>query len=155
MAITMKDVRAWLDADEPDYAGAKQALGTAAVPFLLQLVQGGDLALASKATYLASMIQSAQSPAVVHAAAQSREAILRVAAASCIRNLPLVQAEKVLDSLKGDPDAGVRKVAVKSATRFTSARVAAKLELMAQSDPEPFVREQAISTVKEIRAKVR
>ena len=44
---------------------------------------------------------------------------------------------------------------VKSATRFTSARVAAKLELTAQSDPEPFVREQAISTVKEIRAKVR
>jgi hypothetical protein len=34
MAITMKDVRAWLDPEEPNYAGAK-SLGPAALLFLL------------------------------------------------------------------------------------------------------------------------
>ena len=64
MPITMKDVRAWLDADEVDYENAKK-LGSAAIPFLMELVQGGDLGLASKATYLASMIKSEQSAAVL------------------------------------------------------------------------------------------
>lgn len=153
MAITMKDVRFWLDAEEPDYAGAKRKLGAAAVPYLLELVQGGDLGLASKATYLASMIKSEQSAAVLEAAAATNEPVLRVAAASGIRNLPKVQAERVLDLLRNDPDAGVRKVVLKSAVRFRSPQVAAKLQQMVETDPEPFVRELAASTVKEMKRK--
>lgn len=153
MAITMKDVRFWLDAEEPDYAGAKRKLGAAAVPYLLELVQGGDLGLASKATYLASMIKSEQSAAVLEAAAATNEPVLRVAAASGIRNLPKVQAERVLDLLRNDPDAGVRKVVLKSAVRLRSPQVAAKLQQMVETDPEPFVRELAASTVKEMKRK--
>jgi HEAT repeat protein len=152
MPITMQDVRAWLDAEEVDYASA-QKLGPAAIPFLMELVQGGDLGLASKATYLASLIKGKKSVAVLEAAAARNEPALRVAAASGIRNLPEAQAEKVLDQLKDDPDAGIRKVVLKSAVRLKSPRVAAKLQQMAKSDPEPFIRELAASTAKKIKTK--
>lgn len=152
MPITMKDVRAWLDADEVNYANAKK-LGSAAIPFLMELVQGGDLGLASKATYLASLIKSKKSAAVLEAAAARDEPVLRVAAASGIRNLSQTQAERMLDRLKDDPDAGIRKVALTSAVGLKSPRVATKLQQMAETDPEPFVRELAASTVKKMKRK--
>ena len=140
MAITMKDVRAWLDPEEPNYPGAK-SLGPAALPFLLELVRGGDLGLASKATYLASLIKSDRSVEVIEAAAATNEPILRVAAASGLQNLTPAHAERVLNRLKSDPDPGVRKVMVRSASRVRSPRVATVLKQIAKSDPEPFVRE--------------
>ena len=152
MPITMQDVRAWLDGDEVDYKSAKK-LGAAAIPFLMELVKGGDLGLASKAAYLASFIKSKQAAAVVESAAASNEPLLRVAAASGIGNLPLPQAEKLLDLLSEDPDAGIRKVALRSALPLKSSRVAAKIQKMARTDPEPFVRELAASAVKRVRRK--
>ncbi len=150
MPTTMKDVRAWLDADEVDYAGAKK-LGPASIPFLTELVQGGDLGLASKATYLASLIKSPKSVAVLEAAAARNEPVLRVAAASGIRNLPQAQAERVLDLLIKDRDSGVRKVLLKSATGLKSPQVAAKLQEVAKEDEDPFVRELAASVVKKVK----
>ncbi len=152
MPITIRDVRAWLDAEEVDYANAKK-LGPAAIPFLMELVKGGDLGLASKATYLASLIKSKQSVAVLEAAAARNEPVLRVAAASGIRNLTEGQAERVLDLLGNDPDVGIRKVVLKSAVGFKSPRLAAKLKEIAETDPEPFLRELAASTVKKMKRK--
>ena len=148
MAITMQDVRARLDPDEVDYGEARR-LGPAAIPFLMQLVQGGDPALASKAAYLASLISSDQSTAVLETAAASKEAVVRVAAASGIRNLPDAAAERVLELVRNDPDVGVRKVALQSVARFKSPQLAAKVQKIAEEDSEPFVRELAASTVKQ------
>jgi len=144
MATTMKQVRAWLEAEEVDYPGASK-LGAAAIPFLKDLVKGGDLNLASKATYLVSLIKSTQSAAVLETAAASSEPLLRVAAASGMRNLPEKQALKVVDRLRKDADAGIRKVMLQSALRFRSPQMAAKLRQIATKDPEPFVRELAAS----------
>ena len=145
MAITMKDVRAFLDPEEPNYAAAAKSLGPAALPFLLELVRGGDLGPASKATYLASLINSDRSVEVIEAAAATNEPILRVAAASGLQNLKTAHAERLLNILKSDPDPGVRKVMVKSAAHVSSPRVAAVLKQLAQSDPEPFVRKAIAS----------
>lgn len=154
MPITMKDVRTYLDAEEVDYKKARK-LGSAAIPFLLELVQGGDMGLASKATYLASLIKSEQSLAVLETAAAKNEPVLRVAAASGIRNLPEAQAERMLDLLKNDPDAGIRKVVLKSAVKFRSPRMAAKLQQMAETDSEPFIRDLAASTLKKMKGKMK
>jgi hypothetical protein len=148
----MTDVRARLDAEEVDYENAKK-LGTAAIPFLMELVQGQDLGLASKATYLASLINTEQSTTVLEMAVARNEPVLRVAAASGIRNLPEVQAERLLDLLSKDPDAGIRKVVLKSAQQFRSLEVQEKLQTMAETDPEPFVCELAGSIVKEMKSK--
>jgi HEAT repeat protein len=108
-------------------------------------VHGGDLGLASKATYLASLINSDRSVEVLAAAAATNEPILRVAAAAGLQNLKPEHAEQMLDYAESDPDAGVRKVMVKSAARVASPRVAAVLKQLARSDPEPFVREMTAS----------
>lgn len=145
MPITMKDVRVWLDAEEVDYSGALSLLGAGSLPFLMELVQGGDLGLASKATYLASMIKSKQTIAVLEAAIARNEPVLRIAVASGIGNLPFAQAEKLFDLLSKDPDAGIRKVAIKSAAQLKSPRVAAKMKKLAQNDSESFIRDLASS----------
>ncbi|HZR46312.1 MAG TPA: HEAT repeat domain-containing protein [Candidatus Manganitrophaceae bacterium] len=152
MPITMKEVRAWLDPEEVDYPKAKK-MGAAALPFLMELAQGGDLGLASKATYLASLIKSKKSAEVLEAAVARNEPVLKAAAASGIRNLPGAQAERLFDLLKNDSDAGIRKVTVQSAFRVKSPRVAAKLQQVAENDPEPFVRELAASSIKKIKSK--
>ncbi len=147
MPVTMQDVRAVLDPEEVDYENAKR-LGAAAIPFLMELVQGGDLGLASKATYLASLIEDEQSVAVLEAAAARNEPVLKVAAASGIRNLSVAHADRMLGLLKDDPDIGVRKVALQSAARFDSPPIVAKLRQIAESDPEPILRNLAANTVK-------
>ena len=57
MKITIKNLRAQLEREEPDYAAAAR-LGPAALPVLEQLIQGEDTLLAAKAAYLASLISS-------------------------------------------------------------------------------------------------
>ena len=152
MAISMTDVRRWLDAEEVDYHGAKK-LGAPAIPLLLELVEGGDLGLAAKAAYLASLIKSEKAGAVLKAAAARNEPLLRVAVASGIRNLSEAQADKAVGMLQDDPDVGVRKVVLKSAAEFRSPAVTARVKRMAATDPESFVRELAESTMKSMTKK--
>ncbi len=150
MPTTMEDVLAVLTQDEVDYARAQQ-LGPDAVPFLDQLVRGPDLNLASKATYLASLIESDRSTEVLAAAAARPEPVVRVAAASGVRNLKEAQAERLIDRLQGDADPGVRKVLVNSAAVFRSPRVVERVRRMAEQDPEPFVRASAARSVERMR----
>jgi HEAT repeat protein len=100
---------------------------------------------------LASLISSDQSTAVLETAAASKEAVVRVAAASGIRNLPDAAAERVLELVRNDPDVGVRKVALQSVARFKSPQLAAKVQKIAEEDSEPFVRELAASTVRQMK----
>lgn len=142
MPITMKEVRARLDADEVDYRGAA-ALGPEALPHLSELAQGPDTMLASKAAYLASLIPGEPSARILSAAGSRPEPVVRVAAAAGLKNVPEEQAGPLLDRLLGDPDAGVRKTALKSAAGFVSAAMRARVQRVAERDPAPFLREMA------------
>lgn len=144
MTITMNDVRGHLDPDEVDYAEA-QKLGAEAIPFLMELVQGGDPGLASKATYLASMIRSEQSRSVVEKAAQSADPVVRVAAASGLGNLPETEAGKMMELMQNDPDAGVRKSVLKSVVKLKSPELTMRAQQMVEKEPEPFVRNFAVN----------
>ena len=143
MAVTMKDVRQWLDPEEPDYAAAKAALGSDALVHLATLASGGDLALASKAIYLASMISAPESLALLRAAHARRESVLSVAVGAAIRNLTPEHGAEIFELLHADPDPGVRKVAINSATRLASPEILARLNMVAKNDPEPSLRELA------------
>ena len=70
MAVNMKQVRAALEPEEPNYDKAAK-LGADALPHLGRLVRGDDAMLASKAAYLAGLIDSDKSPAVLEQAAAS------------------------------------------------------------------------------------
>jgi HEAT repeat protein len=116
MAVSMNDVRRVLDPEEPNYDAAAK-LGPDALPHLQALVTGPDSMLASKAAYAASLLEGASGESVVRAAAQSRDPVVRVAAAAAARNLPPESARAVLVSLATDDDPGVSKVARASAPK--------------------------------------
>jgi HEAT repeat protein len=144
----IQQVKAWLDAEEPDYPGAARALGVAALPAITELIRGNDLALASKATYLASLIPHPGAADALRAAQARSEPLMRVAAASGIRNLDPVHAEQLFDALHRDPDPGVRKVALRSAAALNSPAVLQRLRAVSADDPEPSLRELASTLVR-------
>jgi len=140
----MQQVRAQLDRDEPDYPAAAR-LGPEAFPHLRQLAQGDDPMLASKAVYLASLIGTEQSVAIVNEAAGKPNPIVRAAAAGALRNLDQAP-NQLLNSLLNDQDVGVRKVALRSveASRPSlPADVATNVRDMAVNDPNPHLRQLA------------
>ena len=113
MAVTIEQVREILTRDEPNYMEAAQ-LGPEAIPHLQTLLVDADPLLASKATYLASMINSDRAVDVVKEAAASEHAEVRAAAAAATRNLPQTPVTDVLSNLLDDGDVSVRKVTLKS-----------------------------------------
>jgi HEAT repeat protein len=143
MPLTMNDVRAWLDAEEVDYPGAAAKLGPEALPYLQELAASPDVMLASKATYLASLIGGEPAVPILQAAAGREEGAVRVAAASGLKHLNEQQAAAIADRLLGDHDLGVRKMAVKSVASFASPAMRERLKRAAEQDPEPLIRDLA------------
>lgn len=146
MGLRIETVRAVLDPDEPDYSKAAN-LGRDAVPYLKQILDGSDTMLASKATYLASLIRSEESLSLLEAAAKNREPIIRTAAASGLRNLSEQDVTKVSNLLIEDKDVGVRKVTLKSISNFSSSTLIERVQKLAERDPEPFLRNLAANTL--------
>jgi HEAT repeat protein len=112
MVITMKQVLELLNPDETDYVKAVK-LGREAIPHLEILVKKSEPMLASKAAYLASLIQDKRSVNILVTAAQSKEPAVRLAAAAGCRHLSFADINHVLDLLKNDEDEGVRNKALR------------------------------------------
>ncbi len=141
--VTMEMVRAALDPDEPDYAAAS-ALGPDALPLLSQLVGSGDSLLASKAAYLASLIQGGMQ--VVQSAAASNDPIVRVAAAAALTNVSGgAVPDQVLQGLLADADVGVRKAALQSiaANPGANPNVRSMATQIAANDADPYIKQLA------------
>jgi HEAT repeat protein len=147
MSVTMNDVRQFLDAEEVDYQAAS-LLGPDALPLLDELVRGDDPMLASKATYLASLIPGEGQAAILAEAASSGDATVRVAAATGLANLDEEAAAPLADGLLADADVGVRKQAVRSAGGFDSPAMAARVRQVADADPEGFLRSIAAEALR-------
>lgn len=140
MTVTLEQVLAVLLPEEPDYSAAGR-LGTEALPYLNSLVTGSDPMLASKAAYLASLIQSNQSAEILQIAAQSEDPIVRVAAAAGIRNLNQIAANEISLMLLDDTDIGVRKVVLKSLPTQVTPQLRLKLETLTQQESSPLIRQ--------------
>jgi len=140
MAVTMQDVRAVLDPEEPDYEFAA-LLGPEALPHLETLVRGDDPMLASKAAYLAGLLNDERSADVVNQAGQSDHATVRVAAAAAARHLTGTGASDVLISLLSDSDPGVRTVALKSVPDAATDDLRSLVEDINSSEGDEAVRE--------------
>lgn len=141
MPVTMEQVIAQLGPDEPDYLQAAH-LGAEVVPHLLRLVQEGDPALASKATYLAGLIDTDQSVAVVDLAARSANPVVRVAAAASLNHFHAIPPSSAT-VLINDQDAGVRRLTLESLRARRPAGFKAKVQEIALTDPDITVRQVA------------
>ena len=160
MAVTMKDVRAVLDPEEPHYSAAAQ-LGPDALPHLRKLAKAKNTLLASKATYLASLINHEGAVDVLQIAADRSEPEVRVQAAAAAKNMinaparataDLVASQRVnlqapvrniLSSLLNDEDIGVRKVALRSVTDAGMQDLSDQVESLARNDPHEAIRSLA------------
>lgn len=140
MPVTVEQVRSYLDAEEPDYSSAAQ-LGEGATEPLARIVQGTDVLLASKAAYLAGLIPAASSVEVLKLGAASSHAVIRVAAAAAIRNMP--SAGSLLEKLLQDGDFGVRKQALISAGVLKPAKLKPLVQKVSMSDASPLIRQLA------------
>jgi HEAT repeat protein len=139
MPVTMKEVRAALDPEEPDYAKAAK-LGPQALPHLEKLIARKDPGLASKAASLAGMIESEKAAQVLEKAAKHRDVRVRVAAAHSARHLPKPDASRILAKLMGDKDVGVQKVALKSVPRGKlDDELRSSVETLAKQKGEPGI----------------
>jgi hypothetical protein len=144
MTVTMDQVRVALAPDEPDYDRAASELGPEALPHLSQLVLTGDPQLASKVPYLAGRIATEESTEVLQEAARSENAVVRVAAAENVSNLPAQEASDILIGLVADEDRGVRRIALESAVDVEATEeLRARVAQISESDPLPQIREQA------------
>jgi len=119
MVVTLDQVIAVLSPEEPDYASAAK-LGSEALPHLDALVKGDDLALAAKATSLASFIQDNRSVEILMNAARSKHDIVRLATAVGSPNLKVKGVDSVLRLLSADKDPSIRKRAIRSMELFDS-----------------------------------
>jgi HEAT repeat protein len=142
MPITMQEVLARLDTDEPDYT-ALATMGPEAVPHLKVLVRSDDPGVAAKAAYLASLIESAESADVLESASTSPHETVRVAAASGMRNLAPAQASQWVERLLEDSDVGVRKQALHAVAALRMSGLEAKVRKMATADTEKGLRQLA------------
>ncbi|NKX53134.1 hypothetical protein [Arthrobacter mobilis] len=142
MTVTMEDVRRALDPDEVDYAEASR-LGPEAMPHLMALVQQNDPSISPKAAYLAGVIESGESEAVVAAAAASDDARVRIAAAEAAAMLAPAAASRVLDALVLDSDAGVQKLALRSVSAGLSPDLRDKVREVSERAPSEALREIA------------
>jgi HEAT repeat protein len=111
--VTKEQVLAVLYPDETNYNEAAK-LGPEALPHLAKLVKGDDPHLAAKAASLASHIQDKGSVDVLRSAAQSKHAVVRVAAAVGSQNLKVRGINSVLELLTNDSDESIRRHATKS-----------------------------------------
>jgi HEAT repeat protein len=126
MAISLEQVIEVLNPDEPDYSSAA-TLGPEALPHLKTIIEGDDRGLAFKAAHLAGFIPGERAAGVLLSAARSRDAVVRVAAASAVRRLDERDREKLLLELLDDDDHGVRKFAQSAVPRNASPALQAKI----------------------------
>jgi len=150
MAITLEQVRALLDADEPNYA-ALARLGPQVLPHLKTLIASADEHYASKAASLASRIDDDRAVDVLCDAARSPSSLVRLAVAGGVRNVRPPSVVGVLMALLNDRDAGVRKLAVKASASRSNAALLAKVGDLSRKDPAPNIRSLATQVLSRSR----
>jgi hypothetical protein len=149
MTVTLEQVLAVLSPEEPDYS-AFNNLGAEALPHISDLVTGDSPILASKAVYLASLIQNDQSVEIMRIGAQSADPIVRVAVAAGVRNLNEVDGSKISLVLLDDADSGVQKVTLKSMKTTVSPEVKLKVEALNQKGNDEFIRQLSADVLSRI-----
>jgi HEAT repeat protein len=145
----MNQVKAALEVEEPRY-GEAMKLGPDALKHLAKLVGGDDVMLASKATYLAGLINDDASHDILAQAAQSDEVTIRVAAANSAQHVS--KADPALfEGLLADNDIGVRKAAVRSIGKSNRGDLRPLVEQLAHGDTAEPIRELASATAKSLK----
>ncbi|WP_028047544.1 HEAT repeat domain-containing protein [Cellulomonas sp. URHE0023] len=135
--MELDELRKALDRDELNYPALAARAGPESIENLEALVAEDEPRIASKAAYLAALIDAAGSARVVDLAAQSRHDVVRASAAAALGSLPQEHAAPIADRLLTDPDVGIRARTVRS---VASLGLQDSLQKVADEDDHPEVR---------------
>lgn len=149
MAVTMQQVLAELDREEPNYA-AFAKLGAGALPHLAMIVDGQDPLQSAKAAYAASIIGGAGAIELLRAAGAHHDAQVRIAVAQGLRNLERAAPTELVMKALDDNDAGVRKLALRTAGALRRDALRARVAEIARSDPAEHLRSVADVTARQL-----
>lgn len=122
MPHTKDELIKMIDLDEPDYPAIVADLSKEDIPFLTELSQDANPAIATKAISCLGYMNDDRAFAGVETATKSTNPILRVAATHALRNMSSrPRAEALLSTLLDDDDIGVKKFALKTigASKFS------------------------------------
>jgi HEAT repeat protein len=142
------ELREALDKDELDYPALAAEAGPESMDELEALVAEDEPRIASKAAYLASLVDADNCHRVVDLAAHSRHDVVRASAAAAIGALPEERATPIARNLLGDADPGIRARAVKS-LGDSRGSFRESLRAVAEDDDDPDVRRLAADLVDE------
>ena len=146
MPVTMQQVLSEIDREEPDYP-AFARLGPDALPHLKAIVTADDPLRAAKAAYAATVIGGTPSVEVVRAAADHHDPQVRIAAAHGMQNLGAVAPTDLVMKVLQDPDAGVRKLAIRTAGALNRTEFTQRLTEISRTDPAEHLRGPATGAI--------
>ena len=149
MPVTMQQVLAEIDKDEPNYTTIAE-LGPDALPHLQMIADTNDPLRASKAAYGASLIGGPGAIDILKKAGDHSDAQVRVAVAHALRNLATTAPSELVMKSLGDQDAGVRKLALGTAGLLKRAEFNQRISAIAQNDPDEHIRKRAQTTARQL-----
>ena len=141
--MELDELRKALDRDELNYPALAAKAGPESIDDLEALVAEDEPRIASKAAYLAALINAAGSDRVVDLAARSRHDVVRASAAAAIGSLSQANAAPIAERLLADPDAGIRARTVKSVGAL-GGDILGSLQKVADEDDDPDIRALAV-----------
>lgn len=149
MSVTMQKVLAEIDREEPNYPAIAK-LGPEALPHLKMIIAANDPLKAAKAAYAASLIGGADAIELLRVAAEHHDPQVRIAVAHGLQNLSeAAPSDLVLKSLD-DPDAGVRKLALKTTAMLKRSEFSRRVAEIEKSDPAEHLRSAATTTARQL-----
>jgi HEAT repeat protein len=142
MPKSLSELRDQLSAIEPDER-TYHGIGPAEVDSLLDLLDDEEEWLAARAVHALSRIDADAARQAVVSAAESPRMEVRVAAAASAARVPAPTSDEILYRLLDDPEAAVRKFAVKATSDRNSEAVRRRISEIADADADARLRRVA------------
>jgi len=137
MALTTAELTLLLGNEEPNYAEIAAKAGNTSTAAVAELAQSKDTMMATKATYLASLLNDPEGAKIVEKASRSSNQLLRLASASALVNLPEITRNKIAERLVDTDDISLQKLSLAAIQGKTSAKLRKRVdELSTGSDSE-------------------
>ena len=139
-----------LSNEEPGYARIARTLDSSAIKHLASFARGRDLSIATKAIYLASLLDRKDAAKIVASAAASQTAVKRIAAASGLGNLASAPKDAIARKLIRSKDLSARKLVLKSIGTDVSPRLRNSIEKLSKEDKSKDMKDLSRSVLRKI-----
>ncbi len=140
--MTEQELIQALDNEEPQYPEIAAKLDASDVPKLRAIAEGQDVGRATKAVYLASLIDQGDAHEIVVKAARSPTELVRIASATGLENLPADPRDRAADSLIDEANPAISKMVLR-AVKADSPVLGPKIRALKDRTQIPEIRDMA------------